>query len=823
MREIIKEFALGTSCPVDISELKNLGIDMASAPAAVPSGYGTGRRCDFALKNSFTPTWVENKAQKPKPYYGRGSDRSGHGIRGDQKRKSSVRLPNIDRPPREPVKLHKAEHAWRPDIGKKDNDKVSLGVIKNLYKQIRGLLNKITPSTFDSLSEEFLRYKCYQNKENMNEIINIIFDKAVEEPKFCPLYSDLCKKQVLEEMKDSKISEFRSGILTRCQQTFEKNKCQSEIDKKKKEAEEEQDVNLYFFMLYLSLFFYNVALINPVLKEKKKKELKVEVMELEAKDRRRMFGNIGFIGQLYRHGLIVPKILKWCIIHLLKNHSETAGGDEESIECAVRMLETVGKIVDLQQQNSDFQQSCGIDWNAYFLHLKELSTSVSNRIRFLILNLIELRENKWNPRKSTDSGPMTIAAVHDEARKEEMQAKLAREQYDKARKPYDGRPSLDRRRALVGRQSQDNRFYGKGDQSRDLKNRNVGQTTHSSTASSRKNQTLSTVDQPGKLGYRKGAFNLGSSGGSGQDGRKSSVASFRGAGRGLVTSRENSEPSSREPSESRKHSVAGDRLDRNLITAQTLPRPRMPTSASASCLSVNLEVSRSSAHSDEEERLQPTTLSEEQERKLLLTFSNDLHEYFENPAKQVNEAFQALDEIVSKSSVSTAFRLLMRVGVEKIGSKEEEKMHRQYLGRALCLFLQNTERKGKALQGITDFCNYAVSTDLWQEIPLLWDWVAEIISWSIMCDTNDVEGERPSLNDFKEPFLASEKDTRKAHELLVSTLYHLAEIDESREGHTSSAAMMFEELKGLDSPSLRDALRAKMFHSDASLYDTLLI
>lgn len=46
-------------------------------------------------------------------------------------------------------------------------------------------------------------------------------------------------------------------------------------------------------------------------------------MELEAKERRRMFGNIGFIGQLYRHELIVPKILKWCIIHLLKNHSDS--------------------------------------------------------------------------------------------------------------------------------------------------------------------------------------------------------------------------------------------------------------------------------------------------------------------------------------------------------------------------------------------------------------------------------------------------------------------------------------------------------------------
>lgn len=46
-------------------------------------------------------------------------------------------------------------------------------------------------------------------------------------------------------------------------------------------------------------------------------------MEMEARERRRMLGNIGFIGQLYRHELIVPRILNWCIVHLLKSHSET--------------------------------------------------------------------------------------------------------------------------------------------------------------------------------------------------------------------------------------------------------------------------------------------------------------------------------------------------------------------------------------------------------------------------------------------------------------------------------------------------------------------
>lgn len=75
-------------------------------------------------------------------------------------------------------------------------------------------------------------------------------------------------------------------------------------------------------------------------------------------------------------------------------------------------------------------------------------------------------------------------------------------QYDKTRKPYDGRASLDRRRpALVGRQSQDNRFFNKGDQSRDQKTRAAGQAAHNAGTSSRKHQTLSTVGSSATISF----------------------------------------------------------------------------------------------------------------------------------------------------------------------------------------------------------------------------------------------------------------------------------------------------------------------------------
>ena len=88
--------------------------------------------------------------------------------------------------------------------------------------KIRGLLNRITPTSYDELSENFVNYKIHTDQILLEKIIDLIFDKAVEEPHFCPLYSDLCKKQVEIELTEIQKEQntFRKGIITKCQQTF---------------------------------------------------------------------------------------------------------------------------------------------------------------------------------------------------------------------------------------------------------------------------------------------------------------------------------------------------------------------------------------------------------------------------------------------------------------------------------------------------------------------------------------------------------------------------------------------------------------------------
>lgn len=74
---------------------------------------------------------------------------------------------------------------------------------------------------------------------------------------------------------------------------------------------------------------------------------------------------------------------------------------------------------------------------------------------------------------------------------------------------------------------------------------------------------------------------------------------------------------------------------------------------------------------------------------------------------------------------------------------------------------------------IADFCTYVVENELWEDNMRVWEAVAEIISWSIMCDTQHFEGARPSIGDFREAFTNANADTRKADALLFYVLRRL--------------------------------------------------
>eukprot|EP00094_Tigriopus_californicus_P006294 TCALIF_06059-PB protein Name:"Similar to Eif4g3 Eukaryotic translation initiation factor 4 gamma 3 (Mus musculus)" AED:0.10 eAED:0.14 QI:762/0.68/0.76/0.88/0.87/0.88/17/1203/1801 len=297
----------------------------------------------------------------------------------------------------EKVELHVAENAWKPDKlrgNKADSDKPAPDSIEELSKRARGILNKLTPQKFETLVEKFNSLPI-DTEEKLNLCMELVYEKAVDEPGFSVAYAKMCEvlagKQVMPMNGKSPIA-FRNVLLLRCQKEF----MNDYMDKEEKEEFQKQ---------------YDAAD-----SEEKRKELKAEFEEKELKARRRSLGNIRFIGELYKLDMLKFKIMHQCIRNLLANKT-----DEESLECLCRLLSTVGNNLDdettktlAKGPNPEIKH-----FDTYFEDIRKIigSKQITSRVRFMLQDLLDLRQSKWKPRREA-AGPKTIDEIHQDAERE---------------------------------------------------------------------------------------------------------------------------------------------------------------------------------------------------------------------------------------------------------------------------------------------------------------------------------------------------------------------------------------------------------------------
>uniref|UniRef100_A0A8C7UQE3 Eukaryotic translation initiation factor 4 gamma 2 n=1 Tax=Oncorhynchus mykiss TaxID=8022 RepID=A0A8C7UQE3_ONCMY len=127
-----------------------------------------------------------------------------------------------------------------------------------------------------------------------------------------------------------------------------------------------------------------------------------------------MLGNIKFIGELGKLDLIHESILHKCIKTLLEKKKRVQLKDMgEDLECLCQIMRTVGPRLDHEKARSLMDQ--------YFGRMKSLMNNkdLPARIRFLVQDSVELRENNWVARKAfIDNGPKTINQIRQEAVKD---------------------------------------------------------------------------------------------------------------------------------------------------------------------------------------------------------------------------------------------------------------------------------------------------------------------------------------------------------------------------------------------------------------------
>uniref|UniRef100_A0A673K7N1 Eukaryotic translation initiation factor 4 gamma 2 n=1 Tax=Sinocyclocheilus rhinocerous TaxID=307959 RepID=A0A673K7N1_9TELE len=257
-----------------------------------------------------------------------------------------------------------------------------------IFRKVRGILNKLTPEKFDKLCLELLNVGV-DSKLVLKGIILLIVDKALEEPKYSSLYAQLCLRLAEDAPKfDGQTPEIQSS--QKQSTTFRRlliTKLQDEFENRTK------NVDIY---------------------DKQDNPLTSEEEEQRAIAKIKMLGNIKFIGELCKLDLIHESILHKCIKTLLEKKKRVQLKDMgEDLECLCQIMRTVGPRLDHEKAKSLMDQ--------YFGRIQSLMNNkdLPARIRFLLQDTMELRENNWVPRKAfIDNGPKMINQIRQDAVKD---------------------------------------------------------------------------------------------------------------------------------------------------------------------------------------------------------------------------------------------------------------------------------------------------------------------------------------------------------------------------------------------------------------------
>ena len=266
--------------------------------------------------------------------------------------------------------MAKSSNPWKPRSNADSHE-------EHVIRSVKGCLNKISPDNFDQLVQK-LSEAGIDTPELLQKTISELFDKAVLEPTFCSLYAQCCValSQTLPQFSpregDDKPVTFRRILLNTCQDEFEgANQAHHNFEPTEGEVDPEYT----------------------------RRKVKL-----------RMLGNIKLIGELYKKGLLQERILHLCLSELLGEESSSSPPSEINVEGMCVLLETCGKNLDEHSERKEMLES-------YMDRLSRLSQdkSFSSRIRFRCKDVIDLRQNEWQPRKEKLEAKKIIE-VHNEAR-----------------------------------------------------------------------------------------------------------------------------------------------------------------------------------------------------------------------------------------------------------------------------------------------------------------------------------------------------------------------------------------------------------------------
>lgn len=355
---------------------------------------------------------------------------------------------------RENVELtNRASDAWTKSVRNIVDEDAAL------LREVKGILNKLTEAKFEHFVSVILAMDIIRSAV-MTGVIDLLFDKAVEEPRYAPLYALLCQRIVMHEIKEregtmsseeiaesrsnqANLSLFRRYLVTKCQIEYEHKRAYSKQRIERiisKAAEKEKDGNA-------DDSSSDLALDSTLLSKKGSSDQLTDEDYALIKLKRRVLGNMRFIGELFIIQLISPKIMHQVIQELLLDVNDP---EEEEVESVCRLITTIGSRLDCAE-------SAPI-WVHYITRLRVLGQhkKLPTRVRFMVQDVIALRNNSWvkpTPASVKQTAPSSTSSTS-------ISSKISRDSRD-FRSSRDPRDTRDYRESRDFRDSRDSQKSGR--------------------------------------------------------------------------------------------------------------------------------------------------------------------------------------------------------------------------------------------------------------------------------------------------------------------------------------------------------------------------
>ncbi|KEG13527.1 putative eukaryotic translation initiation factor 4 gamma [Trypanosoma grayi] len=245
-------------------------------------------------------------------------------------------------------------------------------------RRVQGSLNRLSVANFDEMVARLQTNLIFSTEETLKKTVGLIFKKALEEPENSKSYAGMCYKLAEYEVsltaakqpaEGRKHSKLRNAVVGIAQEEFQSRRKMPSVEGL---TEEEIELQRTTFM-------------------------------------RRKRANMKFVGELFMHKVLSHNTMMNIIQTIMQEAEKGGHPTSEDIEFLTELFLTIGESLDAVPE-----LRAKVDGYFKLLeHLKDQKEVYPPRIRFKMLDLIELRRDlNWEPRAA--AAPKTSAATQKE-------------------------------------------------------------------------------------------------------------------------------------------------------------------------------------------------------------------------------------------------------------------------------------------------------------------------------------------------------------------------------------------------------------------------